>query len=522
MTPHKIQTNAGRRSSAKQPPPLRQALPRGKHTLCRFGLALGLIVACVTVSAGQPADADARPAEGPNDLAPGGFRGLFFNPRINNTDDYPWLLHYRKHRDEVKVVLREVVEGPKVNFLATFILIPHTLRSPAQGNVAGQDLAEWANIGFLDNVAAFVDDCHAAGLSVELDLADNRWVPYSVDSANHRIGAPGDPWWPVADDTPWDESAEWHRQIITYVEARAAHPEAIAMWSMTGNYMLGGAEPVLWDTDHNPAIQAATETFVKHVWPVFMAAGKRPKMSPILLPIFRDDDYWSAHEEQRLSAFRNARKWIVDDLAMPPDYWGITSYPHCDPAPNGRHYFRKIIEILGPGSASRIISTDFKATECDLEQTILAVKDADASALLDWHFTACAEYGFAGWWIWAYQDTSTHAWGLRSTGGRWRETLVERVAARAAGAGNLQAMKGHMQPSGRGTGVFTGSADMARADCLREECEGRGGLPFPSWAPRSLRGPAHRSSGRRTAAASWSLVQAAVSWYRPAPRGCSR
>ena len=75
-------------------------------------------------------------------------------------------------------------------------------------------------------------------------------------------------------------------QVIEYVEARAAHPEAIAMWCMMGNYHLGAAEPVLWDDTNRPEIGKCTERFVKVVWPAFRAAGKRPKAAPILLPIF--------------------------------------------------------------------------------------------------------------------------------------------------------------------------------------------------------------------------------------------
>ena len=205
-------------------------------------------------------------------------------------------------------------------------------------------------------MAVFVDDCHDAGISVEFDLVDNRWIPYRVDS-EHHIGRPGGSGWPVADDTPWNESATWYREVINYVESQAQHPENIAMWSMMGHYQHGTAEPDLWGNDLNPAILAYTEQFVKRVWPVFRSAGKRPKAAPYVLPIFSNCAYWMAKTpEQRLSGVSNLKKWIVDDLALPPDYWPMTTYPFCDPAPDGFFYLRKIVEILGKGRTPRAFS----------------------------------------------------------------------------------------------------------------------------------------------------------------------
>ena len=398
------------------------------------------------------------------------FRGVYLDRQLDS-DPSPWLLHYPQCRTRVRAALRDLAGTAHINLVVVFIGIPDTLRRPAQGNRVGEKIEQWANLSFLDNVATFIDDCHQARVSAELDLADNRWIPYTVDSANH-IGAPGKPWWPVASDTPWRESAAWYSQVINYVEARARHPESIALWTMMGNYHLGTAEPVLWDTDGNPAIKSYTEKFVKQVWPAFRASGIRPKGSPIMLPIFSASDYWMARENKRLSAFTNLKKWLVDDLALPPDYWLMTAYPHCDPAPNGRYYFREILDILGPQNASRIVATDLKGPghESELRDTILsaavsgsALQDPErgpsgspegqpfalpvppalrnsngsvvegsraegpASDLLLWHFRKCAEYGFAGWWIWAYQDTRDHQWGLRTLDGRWKPDLLQAI-----------------------------------------------------------------------------------------------
>ena len=169
-----------------------------------------------------------------------------------------------------------------LNFVAIFLLMPHSLATPKIAPAPGQPLGEWANMTYLDNVALFVDDCHEFGVSVAFDMANNLWLPYSVDTVNHRVGVPNDPpgtdpWWPVADETPWDESITWYTQIIEYVERKSRHPESIAWWCMGGNYSLGGAEPMLWDNDGLPATKSYTEKFVKKVWPAFLAAGKRPK-----------------------------------------------------------------------------------------------------------------------------------------------------------------------------------------------------------------------------------------------------
>jgi hypothetical protein len=374
---------------------------------------------------------DAAEHPRPSTSRPPLWRGVFFNPQLHSDPNFPWLIYYEQYRPQVRTALAELVNVVGINLVDLFILIPHTLQHPPQGNRAGQPLEEWANVSFLNNVATFVDDCHEVGLSVEFDLVDNRWIPYSLDSAHH-IGRPGNPWWPVADDTSWDEAATWYGQVIEYVEAHAAHPESIALWCMMGNYSLGAAEPVLWDDDGNPAIKSATEQFVKRVWPSFRAAGRRPKAAPILLPIFSNNAYWQAKPPMvRLSAFTNLKKWLIDDLALPPDYWIMSTYPFCDPGPDGFPYLRTIIDILGPQNASRILSTDLKGPGHDDEwrDQILPIAGHSGPEILAWHFEKCAQYGLAGGWIWAYQDTPTSPSGIRTLDGRWKEDLLEVIRA---------------------------------------------------------------------------------------------
>ena len=358
-----------------------------------------------------------------------GLRGVFFNPQIGGTTNFPWLLHYDAHRDLVQSSLAELREEAGINLLDVQILIPHSLRVPARGNRVGERVEEWANIAFLDNIAQFVDDCHAARIGVELDLADNRWLPSTVDPDRH-IGKRGNPWWPEPDSTPWDESAEWYAALIRHVEMRAAHPEAIVMWCMMGNYHSGGAEPVLWDDPARPEIGQSTERFIKAVWPAFRSTGKRPKAAPILLPIFAADAYWSTKTPaDRLSGFTNLKRWLVDQLKQPPDYWVMSTYAHCDPAPDGFHYLDKIVEIIGPTNAGRIVSTDLKCAghEDEIRRTILNREGQTGPDSLRWHFAKCREYGFAGWWMWAYQDTPTSKTGLRSFDGGWKKELVSEL-----------------------------------------------------------------------------------------------
>ncbi|MCX7427338.1 MAG: hypothetical protein NTW96_17125 [Planctomycetia bacterium] len=394
-----------------------------------------LAAATVTFSDLWPCSA-AAPTGLSSSTPPGGFRGVFFNPSIRhaNFSDYPWPTfdpYGPEYRGKIRAALHEIADDAKLNFIDVFIPIPFTLARPPQAPRAGQPLHEWANIAYLDNAAAFVDDCHDAGIFVEFDLADNRWIPYCVDS-QHHLGRPGGNCWPVADDTPWDESATWFSEVIDYIESHAKHPENIAMWGMMGHYQLGTAEPDLWGNDLNPAVSRYTEKFVKNVWPAFRAAGKRPKASPIMLPIFSNNSYWMAKTpESRLAAFSNLKKWLVDDLALPPDYWPMTTYCYCDPAPDGVYYLRRIVEILGKENASRIISTDFKGPGHDQEikDSIISAAAHSPSDMLTWHFQKCAEYGFAGWWIYAYQDQEVfdQRSGIRCLDGRWKNDLLRAI-----------------------------------------------------------------------------------------------
>lgn len=354
------------------------------------------------------------------------WRGVYFNPQVAGA---PWLLRYDAHRAMVQRALCELREEAGINLVDVQVLIPHSLQVPAQGNRVGERVEEWANTTFLDNIARFVDDCHAAGIAVELDLVDNRWLPATVDPDAH-IGKQGNPWWPQPDATPWDEAAEWYATVIRHVETRAAHPEAIAMWCPIGNYQLGAAEPVVWDNAARPEIGQYTEQFIKAVWPVFRATGKRPKAAPILFPIFAADDYWKTKTPaDRLSGFTNVKRWIVDDLKQPPDYWVMSTYPACDPAPDGFHYLQKIVEIIGPDDAGRILSTDLKGVghEDELRVTILGGVGDAGPETLRWHIAKCREYGFAGWWIWAYQDTPTSKSGVRTLDGAWKRDLVHEI-----------------------------------------------------------------------------------------------
>jgi hypothetical protein len=400
----------------------------------RCTAAVALLLACVPKAvaqsgnrfpraAGSQSAAERRPST-PDIHGP--FSGVFFNPRVEPhvPGFQEWLCRYPQYRTQIRTHLHELVDTAAVNFIEIFVSIPYSLKTPSQAPREGQALEDWANVAYLDGAAAFVDDCHQAGVSVEIDLACNMWIPYSVDP-RRQIANTG--CWPMPDETPWDESAAWYRGMITYIEARALHPEAIAMWCMMGNHELGTAETCLWDRDDNPEIQRSTETFVKRVWPVFQSAGKRPKAPPIMLPIFADDSYWRTKSPAvRLSAFSNLKKWLIDDLALPPDYWVMTTYPFCDPAPDGFSYLKAIVGILGPENASRIISTDLKGPgHDDVRGCIMSIDGRPGPEILNWHFRKCTEYRFAGWWIFSYQDTPNDRSGIRDVAGRWKEDLVE-------------------------------------------------------------------------------------------------
>ncbi len=406
-------------------------------SLCMWcAVFCGISVADKGDSAREPSNAGAPETQSP--MPPAALRGVYFNPQFQANEGASWealplsaplggdvwLRSYPDYRGQVCTALHELASVAGINLVDIFVSIPFSLKTLAQPPTAGQALDEWADVSYLNNIAAFVDDCHEANIAVELDLATNMWAPYSVDT-ERQLANSGK--WPMPDETPWDESATWYCAMITYIESHAKHPEAIAMWCMMGNYQLGASEPVLWDDDGNPAINKSAEEFVKRVWPLFKAAGKRPKAAPIMLPIFSNSSYWMPKPpEARLSAFRNLKKWIADDLAMPPDYWVMTTYPYCDPAPDGFYYFREIVEILGKENALRLISTDLKGPGHDTELQDSIIPEGHTGAeMLAWHLQKCAEYGFAGWWIWEYQDRPKAVKGIRTLNGEWKTDLIK-------------------------------------------------------------------------------------------------
>jgi len=356
--------------------------------------------------------------------------GVHFNPVSPSPPGTGhWLLDYHLIRPRIRAELGELVDRTGANFADVMVLIPYTLREKATPPTDGaRDITQWAKLGCLDNLTTFLNDCHRVGISAEIDLATNMWIPYRVDTASHIAQSE---WWPEPDETPWTESAVWYTQIIRYVEARVESLDSIAFWTMMGNYHFGGAEPVTWDYPEQPEIGPFTERFVKETWPRFRRAARRPVGSPIMLPIFADTPYWNAKTPaDRLSSFANVKRWLVDDLHMPPDYWVMSTYPCCDPAPDGFHYLKEIVRILGPESAGRIISTDFKGPGHRLGECILDKSGLSEPEQLRWHFDKVAEYGLAGWWIWSYQHTSGEPTGLRDLEGHW---LPDRVAAMRAG-----------------------------------------------------------------------------------------
>ncbi len=386
----------------------------------------GLLILSMA-AAGLSAAAPAAP--------PSGFRGVYFNPQVKPGEpDFPWLCFYRDYRPQVRAALQQLSSEGGINLVDIFVCIAHSLKTPSQAPRAGQPVAAWGNLSYLDGVAAFVDDCHASGIQVELDLANNMWVPYSVDPG-HQIANSGH--WPMPDESPWDEAATWYGEVIRYIEARAKHPENIAFWCMMGNYELGTAEPCLWEREDQPAILSSTEQFVKEVWPLFRSAGKRPKAPPIMLPIFARNAYWEGKSSgARLSAFSNLKRWVVDELRLPPDYWVMTAYPFCDPAPDGISYLREVVSILGPENANRLIATDLKGPgHDDVRDCILSFEGQPEIERLHWHFRKCAEYRLAGWWIWAYQDTLSARSGLCRLSGEWKGDLLKVLQTQAAGKG---------------------------------------------------------------------------------------
>ena len=88
------------------------------------------------------------------------------------------------------------------------------------------------------------------------------------------------------------------------------------------------------------------------------------------------------------------------------------------------------MDILGPANAGRILSTDLKGEghEEETRSTILSREGRTGIDLLRWHMAKCRDYGFAGWWMWAYQDTTASKTGLRTLDGQWKGELVREIA----------------------------------------------------------------------------------------------
>ena len=365
-------------------------------------------------------------------------KGAYFS--IYHEEKFPFEAPYGgAYRNAVIGALNKMKKAG-LNYLMWFIPIPRTVRKPYKGNAAGQPFEEWANFTFLDNLVALLDDCYDLGICVELDLADNRWIPFSIRPQEH-IGKP-DGLWPVAGEEPWKDSIEWYTAIIDYVEKSVRNVETIAMWCMTGNFQLGGSEPVVWDGEGQPDIVNASERYVKECWPLFRATGKRPKGSPYMMPIFVNGGYWVGPPERgkfiedtywadktptcRLSSFSNIKKWLADDLNIPPDYWMMSSYAYCDPARDGVNYMKEITGILG-GTAP-IITTDLKCVpghEYELINSLVYRPDMNFTDMMRWHLEKCEEYGFAGWWIWALQDSEDHPWGVIDKNGVIRQEFMD-------------------------------------------------------------------------------------------------
>jgi len=364
-----------------------------------------------------------------------GFKGVMFDPNIEHPGmagyQYPVFDDYSgQYRADIRQALSELA-GKGLNCICMFLCNLQTFKDFRRPNEAGQSVYVWGDLNYLDYFILFLEDCGEAGLRVFVDLVDNRWIPYSVDTKNH-LGKKGG-YWPVASDTPWEEAANWYSEIILYIEANVSDPNVIAAWGMQGNYSYGASEPKLW-SDSNLEIIAMTEEFVKYVWPVFRTSGIRPKASPLMLPILADDWYWNTKTPlERLSAFTNLKKWLVDDLKLPPDYWTMTTYTYCDPANDGFHYLKKISEILSEGNDAKIISTDFKTfmtypDNGELKGSIVYTPGKSRAEMLEWNLQKAREYDFAGWWMWSYQDEISEASGLRDRDGNWRDELVDVIS----------------------------------------------------------------------------------------------
>ena len=129
----------------------------------------------------------------------------------------------------------------------------------------------------------------------------------------------------------------------------------------------------------------------------------------------------------------NLKRWLVDDLHQPPDYWIVSTYVESDPATDGFAYLQGLVDIVGRENAHRIISTDFKGPGHDLSQTIVDASDLSGPEKIRWNVAKVREYGFGGWWMWSYRDSANEQTGIRDIQGNWKEDLVKEIKSAAAG-----------------------------------------------------------------------------------------
>ncbi|MCC6486578.1 MAG: hypothetical protein IT364_03695, partial [Candidatus Hydrogenedentes bacterium] len=117
-------------------------------------------------------------------------------------------------------------------------------------------------------------------------------------------------------------------------------------------------------------------------------------------------------------------------------------------------YLKAIIDILGRENASRLLYTDLKWHGFDNRDCILPIQADEGltpsfaqallaethplgsetrglsrspAGMLEWQFRKAQEYGSAGFWIWAYQDSGSQHFGLRDASGIWRQDLVNAI-----------------------------------------------------------------------------------------------
>ena len=93
------------------------------------------------------------------------------------------------HKNEVNKELSDLVDKTGINFIDMQVLIPWTLKMegvpPSDPNAS---MTTWANMRTMNNLVDFLDYCYSKNVSVEVDLATNMWIPYTVDTNQHIIG----------------------------------------------------------------------------------------------------------------------------------------------------------------------------------------------------------------------------------------------------------------------------------------------------------------------------------------------